>query len=176
MSYPNPPSPTPAGGGFGASVPPPPPGAQIPLPPPAPPRRDRKGTGRGLAVAGVIAACVAVLVAGVVGVFVGNLTATKDQPVQAAPASPTSAPTPTTEQVRAATVDLCTRFAAGYRARGPRREASDAHVLRAGAITVPIPVSDEHGYVTLSGSLATIRKEAVSSSNCSHGRNHAMAR
>ncbi len=102
------------GMGFGGSVPPPP-GAPIPWPPP-PARHDDRRSHRGLVVAGVLAACLSVLVAGIVGVYVGSLTATKDQQaVQAAPASPTSAP-PTAEQVRASTVDLCTRFAAGYRA------------------------------------------------------------
>lgn len=109
-------SPRPAGAmGFGTSAPPPP-GGPFPLPP-APPRRDDKRRRRGLVVAGVLGSCAAVLVAGVVGVYVGSVTATKDQaPAQVAPAAPTSAPTPTAEQVRAATVDLCTRFAAGYRA------------------------------------------------------------
>lgn len=120
MSYPYTPtavSPRPTGPtGFGSSAPLPPPGAPIPLPP-VPPRPGRSGSRRWPVVAGVIAACVAVLIAGVVGVYVGTVTTTKDQQaVQAAPPSPSSAPTPTAEQVRAATVDLCTRFAAGYRA------------------------------------------------------------
>lgn len=120
MSHPYTPtavSPRPVGGmGYGGPVPPPLPGAPVPLPP-VPPHGGRKDVRRGLVVAGVIAACVAVLVSGVVGVYVGNMTATKDQQAsQAAPVPPPSAPAATADQVRAATVDLCSRFAAGYRA------------------------------------------------------------
>lgn len=118
MAYPYTMTASPAGGmGVGALAPPRPPMAPVPLPPPPPSRRETNGVRRGLATAGVVGACIAVLVSGVVGVYVGTLTATKDQPAaQAVQAPPSSPPTPTAEQVRSATVDLCTRFAAGYRA------------------------------------------------------------
>lgn len=98
-------------GGPGAT-PPSPPTPQMPhfYPPPAPPKR--KG---GLIAAIVGGAAVVALAAGVVGGLIGNHMASTTE------ASPTRAavpaqPEPTAQQVNAATVDLCTRFAAGYRA------------------------------------------------------------
>ena len=92
------------------------PGAQQPVPlPPMPFRPEgRRGPRRGIIVAAGIGAFVAVLVVGLLGLYVGsrltNSTAPQQQPTQA------TAPGPTADQVHAATVDLCTRFAAGYRA------------------------------------------------------------
>lgn len=88
-------------------------GGPASLPPP-PQRRGDKRFRRGLSVAIVIAVCLAVVIVGGVGVYVGSrLTSSTSQRYEAQPVPVPSAPT---EQVRAATVDLCTRFAAGYRA------------------------------------------------------------
>lgn len=93
------------------------PGVQAPpLPPfpysyPAPP--PRKGKGR--VVAALIAGAAAIaLTAGAVGGLIGNRMAGTSTATPPQPTATTSAPT--AEQVRAATIDLCTRFAAGYRA------------------------------------------------------------
>lgn len=166
MTYPYTPtavSPRPGDGtGFGASAPPPF-GAPIPLPP-APPRRGGSRSRRGLVIAGVIAACVAVFVSGIVGVYVGNRTATKDQPaVQAAPAAP-SAPTPTAEQVRAATVDLCTRFAAGYRAMPSPQNSGFDVVPSANYIADALrdnPIADPGIRDAVTKSLAFLRDHAA---------------
>ena len=79
----------------------------VPLPP-APPRR------RWRTAAAVGAAMVCVFVAGAAGVLVGaHLSNTRPEP---ASQPPVVAAAPTSDQVRSATVDLCTRWAAGYRA------------------------------------------------------------
>ena len=91
----------------------PPPGTPPnPVYAPSPQAQPRRRAG---AVAAAIGACVAVLGAGIGGAatgahFVGGLSE-----ATSASAAPASA-APTAEQVRAATVDLCTRWAAGYRA------------------------------------------------------------
>jgi len=130
MAYPYTPTPvdpnTPSGPVFGAPYAPPAAdpnapngprfGAPAPVPLPTPRRRDQTKPRRGLLVAGAVGAFVIVLLVGLLGVYIGsrlpNSTAEQPQPMQ------TSAPvpTPTADQVHAATVDLCTRFAAGYRA------------------------------------------------------------
>lgn len=97
---------------------PPPPGGPV-LPPPSPQYRDDKKSRRGFAVVAVIAGSIGVFVAGALGVYVGSRltsTGTQQQAAQAASGPPTTVPIPTAEQVYAATVDLCTRFAGGYRA------------------------------------------------------------
>lgn len=78
-------------------------------PPPFLPKQLR---GRGLTAAIAVGVLVAVAAVGIGGVFVGsrlNGDATS-QPTQSSP------PPPSAEEVDAATVDLCTRFAAAYRA------------------------------------------------------------
>lgn len=73
-----------------------------------------------------IAALIAsVFIAGGVGVVVGTRVA--GTPAQAPPApTTTQAPEPTADEVRAQTVDLCTRFAAGYAALpAPQNTAAD---------------------------------------------------
>lgn len=168
MSHPYTPTvvdPRPAGGaGFGASVPPPLPGPPIPFPPTAP-RPGRTDSRRGPVVAGVIAACVAVLVAGAVGVYIGSVTATKDQQAsQAAPAPPPSAPAPTSDQVRAATVDLCTRFAAGYRAMPSPQHTSFDVVPTVNYIADALrdnPIADPSIRDAVTKSLALLRDQAA---------------
>ncbi|NTY62057.1 hypothetical protein [Mycolicibacterium sphagni] len=76
--------------------------------PPAQPPRKSKG---GLITAAIVGAAAIALTAGAIGGLIGNHMATA--PTAAAPAAP---PAPTAEQVHVATVDLCTRFAAGDRA------------------------------------------------------------
>lgn len=102
------------------AMPPAPPAPSIPQFYPAPAPRKHKG-GNIAAVIGV--AVVAVLTAGVVGGLIGNHIAG----TTAAPPPPAATPpTPTAEQVRASTIDLCTRFAAGYRAMpSPQRSTGD---------------------------------------------------
>lgn len=99
------------------------PGAMPPGPPfyPVPAPRKRKG---GLVAAAVIGAAVVALTAGVVGGLIGNRMAGST----ASPPPAAAAPTPTAEQVKASTVDLCTRFAAGYHAM-PSPQNSDADVI-----------------------------------------------
>ena len=100
-----------------------PPGPPTPQMPPfylAPAPRKRKG---GLIAAALGGAVVVALIAGMVGGLIGNhmagTPATAPPPV-AAPLAPTAA------QVSAATIDLCTRFAAGYRAMpSPQNTAAD---------------------------------------------------
>jgi hypothetical protein len=106
------------------------PGAMPPAPPtppmpqfyPAPAPRKRKG---GLIAAVIGGAVVVALTAGVVGGLIGSHMAG----TTAAPPPPAATPpAPTAEQVNAATLDLCTRFAAGYRAM-PSPQKSSADVL-----------------------------------------------
>lgn len=85
---------------------------------PRPPRRVS-------VAAAVVGAAAIALVAGGIGGLIGNRMATTPsaQPTVAAPTTP---PAPTAEQVHTATVDLCTRFAAGYHAMpSPQNTASD---------------------------------------------------
>ncbi len=102
------------------AMPPAPPAPPLPQFYPAPAPRKRKGSNIA-AVIGV--AVVTVLTAGVVGGLMGNHIAG----TTAAPPPPAATPpTPTAEQVRASTIDLCTRFAAGYRAMpSPQRSTGD---------------------------------------------------
>ncbi|MFL0286821.1 hypothetical protein ACJH6J_20225 [Mycobacterium sp. SMC-18] len=98
----------------------PPPMQPQPGYPPAQPPRSPKG---GLITAAIVGAAAIALTAGAIGGLIGNHMATGSAPAAAAPAAP---PAPTTEQVHAATVDLCTRFAAGYRAMpSPQNTAFD---------------------------------------------------
>ncbi|MGV7303124.1 hypothetical protein PJK45_24120 [Mycobacterium kansasii] len=104
-------------------------------------------------------------IAGIVGVYVGNRTATRDQPaIQAAPAAPASAPTPTAEQVRAATVDLCTRFAAGYRAMPSPQNTGFDVVPTANYIADALrdnPIADPSIRDAVTKSLALLRDHAA---------------
>ncbi|MDO2394716.1 hypothetical protein [Mycobacterium avium] len=83
-----------------------------PLPQAYPPPQPRKGKG-GLITAAILGAAAIALSAGGIGGLVGNHIA-GGSAAQSSP--PAAAPAPTAEQVHAATVDLCTRFAAGYKA------------------------------------------------------------
>ncbi|WP_131536374.1 hypothetical protein [Mycolicibacterium aromaticivorans] len=98
----------------------PPPTPSMPQFYPAPAPRKRKG---GLIAAVVGGAAIVALTAGVVGGLIGNHMAGNT----AASAPPAATPSaPTAEQVNAATVDLCTRFAAGYRAMpSPQKSSGD---------------------------------------------------
>lgn len=79
---------------------------------PPPPSRRPKG---GLITAAIIGAAAIALTAGGIGGLIGNHLAAGSAAQSSTP--PVSAPpAATAEQVHAATVDLCTRFAAGYRA------------------------------------------------------------
>ena len=95
--------PTPGMGG-----PPPMPPLMAPPPQPAPSRSRR-----GWIAAGITAAAVTVFGAGAIGVLVGtHLASTSNKPA----ASGSESATVTAAQIKDQTVDLCTRFAAGYRA------------------------------------------------------------
>jgi hypothetical protein len=107
-------------GGPGA-MPPAPPTPQMPQFYPAPAPRKRTG---GLIAAVLGGAVVVALTAGAVGGFIGNhlassTSAQSPQPVMALP---------TAEETHVATVDLCTRFAAGYHAI-PDAQNSAADVI-----------------------------------------------
>lgn len=106
-TYPTPAAAYPAAPGV---LPPAPPNPQMPQFYPAPPPRKRKG---GLIAAAIGGAAAIALAAGVVGGLIGNHMAGT---TAAAPPPAAGPPAPTSEQVHAATVDLCTRFAGGYRA------------------------------------------------------------
>jgi hypothetical protein len=85
------------------------------LPPPPPDQAQRhRGGGRSRVVVGTVVVLTAVFGAGLGGVLVGAHLNRTSPAATATP--PTSPQTPKAEQVRAATVDLCTRFAAGMRA------------------------------------------------------------
>lgn len=92
------------------------PGAMPPVPPTPPPfypaPTPRKGKG-GLIATVIGGAAAIALTAGVVGGLIGNQMAGT---TVASPPPTATPPAPTAEQVDAATIDLCTRFAAGYRA------------------------------------------------------------
>jgi hypothetical protein len=77
-------------------------------------------------VAAAVGAFVAVLVVGLLGLYVGTRLMNNTAPQPQAPQA--SAPAPTADQVHAATVDLCTRFAAGYRAM-PRPQNTGFDVI-----------------------------------------------
>jgi len=91
--------------------------------PPAPPPRKSKG---GLITAAIVGAAAIALIAGGIGGLIGNHMATA--PAPAAATAPATPPAPTAEQVHAATVDLCTRFAAGDRAM-PTPQATGFDVI-----------------------------------------------
>lgn len=143
MTNPHPPMPTPAGGSPPPNTPiAPEPGHTLeyvqrqdvsspwsPGPPPSAPQGHHTGgpwqpapqqpappgekPRRAVVVAAAIVALVAVFAAGIGGVFVGSRLNTEPADQQQTQASP---PAPTDVQVNTATVDLCTRFAAAYRA------------------------------------------------------------
>lgn len=96
-------------GSPGVQMPPPPPLPQV-YPSPPPPRKSKGG----LITAILVGAAALALTAGAVGGLIGNRMAGTPTATPPQPAATTSAPT--AEQVRTATIDLCTRFAAGYRA------------------------------------------------------------
>ena len=69
---------------------------------------------RGVVAAAGVGALIAVFAAGIGGVFVGSRL--NDAPTASEPTTTAAPPPPTEAEVKAATVDLCTRFAAAYRA------------------------------------------------------------
>jgi hypothetical protein len=94
-------------------------GAQSTVPPPPMPLRPAKTKRHGSAlVAAAIGAFIAVLIVGFVGLYVGsrltNGTVGQQLPTEAN--APNAAPAPSANQVHAQTVDLCSRFVAGYQA------------------------------------------------------------
>jgi hypothetical protein len=133
MSYPDTPAPvnpqTPGALGFGGAAPPPRPHGPLPVPPPQ--YAPREISRRRIALAVATAASLAAFIAGVSGVYVGSrLTGNPNQQdgPHAVPTSPPSSPPAPAGQVHAATVDLCTRFAAGYRAM-PKPQNSSFDVV-----------------------------------------------
>lgn len=100
----------------GYSPPPPAPVQDTPAPPP-----PRSTTPR-VMIAALIAG---VFIAGAAGVFAGTRMAGTPAQSSSAPTT-TQAPEPTADEVRAQTIDLCTRFAAGYAALPtPQNTAAD---------------------------------------------------
>ncbi len=102
------------------------PGTMPPAPPtpqfyPAPAPRKRTG---GLIAAVLGGAAVVALAAGVVGGLIGNHMASTTSAQSPQP----SMAVPTAEETHVATVDLCTRFAAGYHAM-PDTQSSAADVI-----------------------------------------------
>lgn len=98
-----------------------PPSMQPPMAPGYPPAQPPRSPKGGLITAAIVGAAAIALTAGAIGGLIGNHMASS--PAPAAPATP---PAPTSEQVHVATVDLCTRFAAGYRAMpSPQNTAFD---------------------------------------------------
>lgn len=94
---------------------------------PAPPQALPSGhPGTGRRRAGLVATViVSILGAGLAGVLVGTQTGSTSTPTPAAAPDP-APPSPTTDQIRAQTIDLCTRFAAGYAMLpSPPRTAAD---------------------------------------------------
>lgn len=90
-------------------------GGPPPMPPlmAPPPRPAESGSRRGWIAAGITAAAVIAFGAGALGVLVGtHLADTPNSPT----ASGSGATSATAAQIKDQTVDLCTRFAAGYRA------------------------------------------------------------
>lgn len=128
--------------------------ATAPLPravPPAPPRRTRMALG--VAVLSVFAGAIS-------GVAVGAHLNTNT--VTAAP-QPTAS-VPTAEQVRAATVDLCTRYATGYTAI-PDSPSNAADVLPTlnyiGAALADNPAADAQIRTAVADSLTLDRGQAA---------------
>jgi hypothetical protein len=107
------------------------PGGQMPPLPPLPqtypPQQPRKGKG-GLITAAIIGAAAIALTAGGIGGLIGNHMASGATAQSSPPPSAAAPPAPTAQQVHAATVDLCTRFAAGYKAM-PSPQNSGLDVL-----------------------------------------------
>jgi hypothetical protein len=98
--------------------------------PPGTPSDVRRPGGAGARRAGMVAAVAAIVFgAGLAGVIVGTRIGGATPGTSAAESIPPSAsppPPPTAAQVRAETVDLCTRFAAGYAAMPtPQNNAAD---------------------------------------------------
>lgn len=89
------------------------PGGHMP-PPPLRAQPTRRPNG-GLITAAIVGAAAIALTAGGIGGFIGNHMAAGSA-AQSAPPSAAAPAAPTAEQVHAATVDLCTRFAAANRA------------------------------------------------------------
>jgi hypothetical protein len=98
------------------------------LPPPqsypSQPSRSFKG---GLIAAAIVGAAAIALTAGGIGRLIGNHILTGSA-AQYSPQPVTAPPASTAEQVHAATVDLCTRFAAGYHAM-PSAQNTAADVI-----------------------------------------------
>lgn len=116
QTYPHPPHMAPGATAPGYAPQQPMPGMSGPPPMPplmAPPRPTKPGPRRGWIAAAISAAAVAVFGAGAIGVVVGTHLASTPSG-SATSGSETS--TATVAQIKEQTIDLCTRFAAGYRA------------------------------------------------------------
>jgi hypothetical protein len=145
-TYPTPPVAYPAAPGV---LPPAPSTPQMPQFYPAPPPRKRKG---GLIAAAIGCAAAIALTAGVVGGLIGNHMAG----TTAAPPPPAAAPpAATAEQVHAATLDLCTRFAGAYAAMpSPQNTGFDvlptANYIADALRDNPVADNDVRGAITKS--------------------------
>lgn len=144
------------------AMPPAPPTPPMPQFYPAPVPRKRKGGNIAALIGG---AMVAVLTAGVVGGLMGNHMAGG---TTAAPPPPAATPpTPTAEQVKTSTIDLCTRFAAGYRAM-PSPQNSGFDVLPTANFIADAlrdnPAADGFIRDAVTRSLALLREHAASAS------------
>lgn len=95
------------------------------MPPAAPPWGVQKKPRPRLLIGVAIGAVVAAFAAGLLGAVVGTHLNGPSTPTPAAQPT-TTTPVPSSAQVRSATIDLCTRFAAGYRAMpSPQNSAAD---------------------------------------------------
>ncbi|MBX9979570.1 MAG: hypothetical protein K2Z76_08335 [Mycobacterium gordonae] len=144
-----------------SAMPPAPPTPPMPQFYPAPAPRKRKGGNIAAVIGGAV---VAVLTAGVVGGLMGNHMAG----TTAAPPPPAATPpTPTAEQVKTSTIDLCTRFAAGYRAM-PSPQNSGFDVLPTANFIADAlrdnPAADGSIRDAVTRSLALLREHAASAS------------
>jgi hypothetical protein len=157
-TYPTPMAAYPAAPGV---LPPAPPTPQMPQFYPAPAPRKRKG---GLIAAVIGGAAAIALTAGAVGGLIGNHmagTTAASPPPAAAP------PAPTAEQVHAATIDLCTRFAAGYRAMPSPQNTGFDVLPTANFIADALrdnPAADGSIHDAVTKSLALLRDHAASAS------------
>lgn len=138
-----------------------PPLPQTPQPYPVLPLRKSKN---GLIATLVIGAAAIALIAGGIGGIIGNHLAT-NAPASSSPS--THLPAAPAEQVHAETVDLCTRFAAGYRAMpSPQKTGFDV-LPTANFISDALrdnPAADSSIRNAVSESLTLLRQHASAAS------------
>ncbi|EUA09734.1 hypothetical protein I545_5972 [Mycobacterium kansasii 662] len=143
------------------AMPPAPPTPPMPQFYPAPAPRKRKGANIAAVIGGAV---VAMLTAGLIGGLIGNHMAGT---AAAAPPPAATPPRPTAEQVKASTIDLCTRFAAGYRAM-PSPQTSGFDVLPTANFIADAlrdnPAADGSIRDAVTRSLALLREHAASAS------------